>query len=212
MVLRIGATRDARPRLHSPYVALNPRTTGCGRIMAVRRTLCLALLVVAAGAVGAIAWASTPATEGTLSIKRGDGMLILDIKGAAVGRLRKGELAVEIPASRTCEDLKVWGADSEDEEEAPDIDLGAGEEAGTVCLFSGTRIRFRLTGKLFIEVRDARNLFVSAAETGWGLIEGIGGADGVWSRNGRREWSVPNKPTSFELQPDEDERSANAAE
>lgn len=176
--------------------------------MAVRRTLCLALLVVAAGAVGATAWASTPATEGTLSIKRGDGMVVLEMRGAAIGRIGKGDLSVEIPASRTCEELKVWGAEDEDPPEYEIVD----DDLVIICGFSGKGIRFRLHGKLYIEITAALNVHLSAAGHGWGLVEGAGGADGVWSLNGRRERNLPNVVTDFLLDPPEDERSANAAE
>lgn len=178
-------------------------------MVGVRRTLCGALLVIAAGAAGATAWAAgAPAGEGTLSVRRGDGLLLLEMRGVAIGRLGKGNLSVEIPASRTCDDLKVWGAEEED---PPEVEL-VDDERVIICGFSGRSIRFRLTGKLFLEITEARNLHLSAAGRGWGLLEGIGGADGMWSLNGHRERGVPNVPTAFALEPDEGERVANAAE
>lgn len=187
-------------------MALNQRTTAWVRIIGVRRTLCLALLVGAAGVVGGTTWAA-PAAEGTLSIKRGFGMLVLEIRGAAIGRIGKGELTVEIPASRSCDELKVWGAD---EQAAPAIELMA-DETVVLCGYSGRDIRFRLTGKFFLEITSARNLHLSAAGRGWGFVEGAGRADGVWSLNGRRERNLPDIVTEFVLEPTEAERSANAA-
>lgn len=207
MVLTNRATGRRPPRLHSSYVALNPPTTGCGRIRNVRRTLCLTLLLVAAGALVAGAYATTPAAEGNLSIKRGDGLLILDMRGAAVGRIGRGDLIVQIPASRECGDLKVWGAD---EEEPSEFEIVDGEPV-VICGYSGSGIRFRLVGKLGLEITNAHNLFLSAAGRGEGWVEGLGGADGVWSLNGRKERSLPNTVRRFDLLPDEDARSANAA-
>jgi len=163
----------------------------------VRRTFCIALLV-ALGLVAAGAASATAADEGTLSIKRGDGEFTLDMRGVAIGRLLSGILIVEIPASRTCDDLKVWGADDEDPDEFQIID----GEPTIVCGYSGNKIRFRLAGRLGINISDANNLFLSAVGRGELLVQGAGGKDGVMSLNGRADKNLPNKLSSFVLEPD----------
>lgn len=166
-----------------------------------RRTFCFAMLVVGLGALAGTTLAAplpAAAEEGTLSIKRGDGLLDLEMRGAILGRMGKGELAIEIPFERSCEDLKVWGAE-EEEPEAIDFDPVTG--VFKRCEYAGKGIRFRIVGRLVVEIRKGRNFFISAVGRGKGRIDGIGGADGVWSLNGEDPNSLPNKPTAFELAP-----------
>lgn len=157
------------------------------------------MLVVGFGALAAGASAEPPAgdaQEGTLSIKRADGLLDLEMRGAILGRIGTGNLAIEIPFDRDCEDLRVWGAE-EEEPEAVDFDPVAG--VFKRCEYAGKGIRFRIAGRLVVEIRRGRNFFISAVGRGTGRIDGIGGADGVWSLNGDPSNSLPNKPTAFEL-------------
>lgn len=166
-----------------------------------RRTVCFAMLVLGLGVLAATALAASPADagdEGTLSIKRADGLLDLEMRGAVLGRMGRGELAVEIPFDRSCEDLKVWGAEDE-EPEAVDFDPVVG--VFKRCEYAGKGIRFRIGGRLVVEIRKGRNFFISAVGRGTGRIDGIGGADGVWSLNDADPRSLPNKPTPFELAP-----------
>jgi hypothetical protein len=181
----------------------------------VRRTLWLALVVLAFGVAAATAYA-TPVNEGTLSIKRGDATLLLDMRGVAIGRLTRGVIAIDVPASRKCESLKVWGYDEVEAVEPEWYDELAEGEPFVKCEYTSrdnTRaVRFRLTGKIRLDIKRARNLHLSAAGRGWGIIEGNGGADGVWSRNGRPERSIPDVVKFFDLQPDEESLRAPSTE
>ena len=170
-----------------------------------RRTLCFGVLAIGLTILAGTAAAAAP-SDGTLSIKRGDGLLDLTIRGAIVGRLGRGELALEIPISRDCEDLKVWGAEEEDPEEIYyDPDEGSIYKR---CEFSGRAIRFRVVGRITLEVRKGRNLHLSAVGRGTGRIDGAGGADGVWSLEGRDPRSLPNGPVEFEFGTDPDSDAA----
>jgi hypothetical protein len=198
--------RPSALALHSLYVRLNPRTT-CVAILrhAMRRTLCLGLLAIGLTAIAGTATAAS-SSDGTLSIKRGDGLLDLALRGAIVGRLGRGELALEIPISRDCADLKVWGAEAKDPEE-----IYYDPEDGTIykrCEFAGRAIRFRVVGKIVLEVRKGRNLHLSAVGRGAGRVDGVGGADGVWSLDGRDPRSLPNVAVEFELGTDPDSDAA----
>jgi hypothetical protein len=160
-----------------------------------RRTLCLGLLAIGLTVVVGTAGAAAP-SEGTLSIKRGDGRVALDIRGAILGRLARGELDLYIPASRNCDDLKVWGAEEED---PPEFDITTGEPF-FICGFAGKGIRFRLVGSIGMEVRRGRDLFLSAVGRGTGEIDGAGWPkDGVWSLDGDEPRSLPNALRKFTL-------------
>jgi hypothetical protein len=161
-----------------------------------RRTLCLGML-----ALGVVALAGTAGAapgEGALSIKRGDGRVALDMRGAVLGRLAKGELDIYVPAWRPggCADLKVWGAE---EEASPLLDFSTGEMF-FVCGFSGKGIRFRVIGSIGLEVRKGRGLFLSAVGRGTGQIDGAGGnSDGVWALDDGELASLPNTLKKFTL-------------
>lgn len=160
-----------------------------------RRTLCFGLLAVGLTLAVATAGAAPP-SDGTLSVKRGDGRLALDMHGAILGRLASGNLEVYIPTSRNCEDLKVWGAEEED---VPLFDMSTGEPF-FICGFSGKGIRFRLVGNIGLEIRKGRNLFLSAVGRGTGEIDGTGGnRDGVWALDGDEPRSLPNTVRRFTL-------------
>jgi len=160
------------------------------------------LLIVAGLAAGvALAVPSTPATDGTLSVKRGEGTFLIDVRGVVIGRMLRAEkLYVSIPISRSCDDLKVWGAD--DDSDGPILELTAGEPTWLCEFSSDSRIRFRLSGQLGVEIWHAKRLFLSVAGRGEAFIEGDGGQDGVISVNGGKERSVPDKPRTFVLEPD----------
>jgi hypothetical protein len=160
-----------------------------------RRTLCLGLLAIGLTLVVGTAGAAAP-SDGTLSIKRGDGRLILDMHGAVIGRLQRGDLDVVIAASRSCDNLRVWGAEDEESAFEP---IAVGEPV-YICSFSGVGIRFRLVGEIRLEVRRGRNLFLSAVGRGSGEIDGAGGnTDGVWARDGDEPRSLPNIARWFTL-------------
>jgi hypothetical protein len=160
-----------------------------------RRTLCLGLLATGLMVLVATA-AATPPSDGTLSIKRGDGRFVLDIRGAVVGRVTRGELEVFIPVGRDCEDLKVWGAE---EEEPPVFDPSTGE-LFLICGFEGRGIRFRLVGDIGLEIRKGRDLFLSAVGRGTVEIDGAGGTrDGVYAVDGEPRGSLPNTLRRFNL-------------
>ena len=162
-----------------------------------RRTLCLGLLALGFVALAGTAGAAPP-NEGTLSIKRGQGRVALDMRGAVLGRLAKGELDILVPAWRPggCADLNVWGAEEED---SPLLDFSTGEMT-FVCGFAGKGIRFRVVGSIGIEVRKGRGLFLSAVGRGTGEIDGAGGnGDGVWALDDGELASLPNTLRKFTL-------------
>lgn len=159
-----------------------------------RRALCLGLLVIGAATLVGTAGGAPP-TTGTLSVKRGSGWLALDIRGAVLGWMARGELEVLIPHA-TCEELKVWGAEGE---LPPEFDMSTGVPM-FACRFVGKGIRFRLVGNIGMEVRRVRNLHLSAVGRGTGEIDGAGGqTDGVWSLDDAEATSLPNTLRRFTL-------------
>lgn len=174
-----------------------------------RRLLVLGLLLCLAAPTAAWAFRRAPG-DGTLAVRNGDGNLQLNIRsGAVIGKLEAGMLIVTVPtddlltAEEVCRELEVWGADRQ----PPAEERERGGEPFVVCRFheflrGGTpeAIRLRLIGdRMSIAIRQGVGFSLSAVARGSGYIQGAGGADGTYSKNGEPFVTLPDEGERFLL-------------
>ena len=184
--------------LHFSYVSLT-RGTPIGRILlAMRRLLCLALLTALVVPAAAYAAARAPG-DGTLSVRDGEGVIQLNVRGAIIGRFDSGTLSVMRPKD-DCDSLQVWGATRE---RPVTNDDGVEVE----CHFTGKNIRFRFVGgqhliRIGRAASPARDIDLSVIGRGFVTLRGTTSVqDGQYSFNGEAFQSLPDPPRgqSFEL-------------
>ena len=148
------------PALHFPYVRLKLATTR-PRILriAMRRALCFGLLIGLLVPAGALAERTVPG-DGTLAVRNGDGMLRIDLRGVALGRMGSGVLEVEVPLDRDCDgrDVSVVGAERQRE----DVKWVDDETPVWLCRFVDRRggLRFRIKGQQVIRFKFMRHIFI----------------------------------------------------
>lgn len=145
--------------------------------------------LLALPAVGAAALMRS-AGDGTLSIEDGQGRIVIDVRGAIIGRFDRGSVTI---LDRTPDDAfepKVWGA-------THDVDLPDDRER-----HFGAGVRFRLIGGSFRIVINGSGIDLSAVGSGSVSLEGKGRFPGVYSFDGE-DCSVPRsrcKPLPEEAQ------------
>jgi hypothetical protein len=155
-----------------------------------RRTLLIAMLVALLVPVSASA-SQEASSDGTLSVRNGDGRLsLVNFRGAFIGRVEDGRLTIIEPRGGTCESQLVWAWDTLLERTLPGGELGEGRLA---CIYTGLEIRFRLVG-WNTEVRlRGMNIAASIVGRGTAVLEGDGGFfDGMYSLNGDVFRSLPD--------------------
>ena len=160
-----------------------------------RRSVLPALLLLLAlpGVAGALGGAQA---DGTLSVRNGDGVVSLDLRGVVIGRIASGKLTVFGPKEGSCDAPLVWGAEDERLQAARDRITGLSRLR---CVYSGTAIRFRLVGGQNELRATGEGISISAVGSGFVELKGKGGADGTYSRNGAEYLSLPDRGASFEL-------------
>jgi hypothetical protein len=163
-----------------------------------RRALCFSLLVGLLVPAAALAEQMVPG-DGTLAVRNGDGMLRLDLKGVALGRMASGVLEVEVSLERDCDgaDVSVMGAERERE----DVKWVDDETPVWLCRFVDRRggLRFRISGQQVIRFKFMRNLNLSAVGRGTARIRGNGDAPGSYSLNGDDFTLLPDELESLTL-------------
>jgi hypothetical protein len=159
-------------------------------------TMLLALLLPAA------AWAAAGlVSDGTLSVRNGDGLVRLDLdRGVAIGRVGFGRIELIEPAELDCATLRVW----DDGERALPFEtlLMIDGEERFACVFRGENMRFRIAAGDGDVVRlQGRNIGLSAVGIGSGFIKGRKDSrlDGTWSLNGEAYTSLPDERETFRL-------------
>jgi hypothetical protein len=132
------------------------------------------------------------ASNGTLSIREGRGIVQLDARGSMTGRLN-GRLTVTDLRPFDSKRPVVYGATKTIYRNAK------------TTVYQGKNVRFRLSGARFVIKMDGKAIFLSAIARGTGALDGAGDAsanvfyDGVWSLNDEPYHSLPDDPTTFEL-------------
>ena len=147
-----------------------------------RRAL-LTLLVLACAVPAAAAAGLSAPTDGSLSVRGGDGVVSVSLtRGAVLGRVANGSVAVIDPRSGDCESLLVW--EQGFRADAVESELRTGE---LKCVFSGRNMRFRLVGgEPNVQLRGT-NIFVTAVGRGQATLKGQRSgtpSDGKYSLNG----------------------------
>jgi hypothetical protein len=185
--------------LHFPYDPLNQATPTRSILEPVmRRTLLFALLAALAVPAAALATQAAPG-DGTLSVREGEGTVQLELRGAILGRIGSGTLRIDDPKAGHCDGPLVWGADVERSE----ADFAKGEFE-LRCIYTGTNMRFRLTGGDHdITIVRGRDVAISAVGRGNAFLRGRGWLtglpDGTYSIDGRDYVSLPDAGKEFEI-------------
>lgn len=152
----------------------------------------LLVLLVLALALPVAAYAQLRASNGTLSIREGKGVVQLDARGSMTGRLN-GRLTVTDPKPFDSKRPVVYGATKTIYRNAK------------TTVYQGKNVRFRLSGARFVIKMDGKAIFLSAIARGTGTLDGVGDPsanvfyDGVWSLNDEPYHSLPDVSTPFEL-------------
>ena len=147
-----------------------------------RRALVSLLLLACAVPAAAAAGPSAP-TDGSLSVRGGDGTVTISLtRGAVLGRVANGSVAVIDPRGGDCDSLLVW--EQGFRADAVEGELRTGE---VKCVFSGRNMRFRLVGgEPNVQLRGT-NIFVTAVGRGQAVLKGRESgvpSDGRYSLNG----------------------------
>ncbi len=184
--------------LHFPYVSLIDGIPIRSILpFAVRRFALLPLLVALVVPAAASAVRTSPG-DGTLSVRNGEGMVKLSVRGVIIGRFDSGRLIVDAPKDGDCDMLEVWGATRE---------KPIADDDGVVyrCQFSGPNIRFRFVGGLHqIQIGrvavPARDIDLSVVGRGTAFLKGSANLlDGVYSRNGEPFAPLPDEGVRLQV-------------
>jgi hypothetical protein len=157
-----------------------------------RKLLVPFLLVLVLPATAFAARQPPPASNGTLSIREGRGVVQLNARGSMTGRLR-GRITITDPNPYDTKRPVVYGA------------TRTKYKNEKTTLYVGNNVRFRLIGALYTIRIEGKAIFMSAVGRGQGTLDGDGSAqnnifyDGVYSLNDEPYHSLPDDPTSFEL-------------
>jgi hypothetical protein len=154
------------------------------------RKLLVPLLI--ALAVPVSAYSQPRASNGTLSIREGRGVVQLNAVGSMTGRVN-GKVTITDPRPYDSKRPIVYGS-------AKTI-----YRNDKTAIYKGKNVRFRLIGARYQIRMEGKAIFLSAIARGDGLLDGIGDPttnvfyDGVWSLNDEPYHSLPDDPTAFEL-------------
>ena len=153
----------------------------------------LFLLLLPATAVARTGPPPPQASDGTLSVREGRGVVQLNARGSITGRFDRGKITITDPNPYDAFRPAVYGASK----------TTYRNEKTTV--YQGRSVRFRMIGSLFQVRIEGRGIFLSAIGKGRGQIDGTGDPsagvfyDGVWSLNDEPYHSLPDTLTGFQL-------------
>jgi hypothetical protein len=152
------------------------------------RSFLLAVLLLAAFTVPVALSADTP-SDGTLSVKRGRGVVVLKLKGTVIGRVTNGRVQVK--------DFRPF------DNNAPvftGCKLKRPSLGVTVC--QGRNVGYRVVdGRFNTNIRGSA-IAISAVGRGTVMLDGTGEqglADGVMSVDDQPYQSLPDVPTTLTL-------------
>jgi len=163
----------------------------------------LAVLVCSLAVLGiaaSLAWASEP-TSGTLSVERGKGVVMIDLRGSVLGRLTLGSLRVTDQTPNDKYTPLVTGKKFTQER------VGL-----RTVVYRGQGLRFRLVGGGYRMVARGTGISVSAVGRGVVMLDGEprwpGDDVGIYSREGADCSTepascvpLPTDPERFTLEP-----------
>lgn len=137
-----------------------------------------------------LAAAADPPADGTLSVKRGRGAIVLKLKGTVIGRVRTGRIQIRDFRPLDTNDPKISCR-------TRIRHIGAGT---WVC--KGRNIGFRVDDGRFNVNVHGTGIWISAVGRGPGTVDGAGDqgfSDGVMSIDSAPYASLPDTLTSFFL-------------
>jgi hypothetical protein len=124
------------------------------------RTLVVLLCTLTALAAVSAAWAAEP-TAGTLSVERGRGAVMIDLKGSVLGRVTSGTLRVTDHTPNDRFAAVVFGRKLTQERVGP-----------RTVLYRGLGLRFRMLGGGYRMVARGSGITVSAVGRGSVMLDG----------------------------------------
>ena len=149
------------------------------------------LLVVVASAALALpglAWAATRALDdGTLSVRNGDGVVFVSVRGTLIG---------------TCDICKVSIVDPSPDDGAPPVVTGYEDHnvvSDTRDLYAGKDVRFRMVGGFFKVKVLGYGIDLAVVAKGWGRIQAYDSNTGTYSVNGDPRRLLPADREVFVL-------------
>lgn len=175
-----------------------------------RKLVVLLCSLCTAAAVGSAAHAGEP-TAGTLSVERGKGAVMIDLRGSVLGRLSSGTLRVTDQTPNDKYTALVVGRKVTQERLGP-----------KTVLYRGQGMRFRMLGGGYRIVARGSGISLSAVGRGMVMLDGdarFAGDDvGVYSRDGvdcsaepLSCSALPTEPERFALEPPPAEPSPRKA-
>jgi hypothetical protein len=148
----------------------------------------LALFASAALAVPALAWAaSSAADDGTLSVKNGDGVILVVARGTIIG---------------ACDKCKVSIVDPSPDDGAPPVISGEERHidvSDTHDIYSGSDVRFRIVGGIFKLKVSGTGIDLGVVAKGWCRIQASDSNTGTFSVNGAARRLLPADREVFTL-------------
>jgi len=154
------------------------------------RRMLLVIGVIAAITVP-LAGAKDPPTDGTLSVKRGHGAIVLKLKGTVIGRVKNGRVQIRDFRPLDSNDPKITCPRNRIRH------VGAG-----IWICKGRNVSFRVDDARFnVNVRGT-GIWISAVGRGPGTVDGMGEdgvPDGVMSIDNAPYASLPDVLTDFYL-------------
>jgi len=152
-----------------------------------RRIVVFLALLTALAAPAALVAAK--ATDGTLSVKRGRGSVVLKLKGTVIGRAKQGRVRIV--------DLRAF------DNNVPHVTgCKVRHPALNVTTCAGRNIAFRVDERRYNISVQGSGIWISAVGRGFVTIDGAGEtgrADGVMSIDNAPYESLPDFPTTFYL-------------
>jgi hypothetical protein len=149
------------------------------------------LLVVVASAALALpglAWAASRALDdGTLSVRNGDGVVFVSVRGTLIG---------------ACDQCRVSIVDPSPDDGAPPVVTGYEDHnvvSDTRDLYSGKDVRFRMVGGFFKIKVAGYGIDLAVVAKGWGRIQAYDSNTGTYSVNGDPRRLLPADREVFTL-------------
>ena len=149
------------------------------------------LLVVVASAALALpglAWTATGALDdGTLSVRNGDGVVFVSVRGTLIG---------------ACDSCRVSIVDPSPDDGAPAVVTGNEDHkeiSDTRDIYSGKDVRFRMVGGFFKIKVSGYGIDLAVVAKGWGRIQAYDSNTGTYSVNGDPRRLLPADREVFTL-------------
>jgi hypothetical protein len=174
-------------------------------LRAMRKLVVILCSCAALVCVGSVASAAEPNT-GTLSVERGKGVVMIELRGSLLGRLGLGSLRVTDQTPNDRYAPLVVGRKVTQERLGP-----------RTVIYRGQGLRFRMVGGGYRVLARGSGISVSAVGRGTVMLDGdprfVGDDAGVYSLDGvdcsldpSLCTSLPTEPERFTLEPPETER------